>query len=466
MAIVDFIATPTSGQASWDTPLTVTFIDNSTFPLDRDYYKLIGTIQSGGSCSINFLNGEKSCSAEFRYPRTYDVHYEISACWNLGGSPVNFLCEDWTASTKYGYITVTALPPPPPPQPPTPDLTIVSMPVPKNAFVEDPIFTSFTVKNNGTSDAGRFNVSIYLSQDGQIVKLLNETSIESLPQNSIKTVKIKLQLPSNILSADYSIVAIADKDQTIEDKNPVNNALTQLLPVGHKYALLCGISDYPISAGIPAASDVGTLKQALSEVHFTDANIRPLKNEGVTRSAIENAIQGFNMTPQDMFFFLFSGHGQDDAGIIVLTPGKKPKEELYSYPLLFEALDRANTYKTIVLLDSCYSGDAINNIPKSSQKYIVMTSSNENSNTWGDVFRVPGRHFSFIDYFSLGISTSYKLNENTKKTSSISYPADGNKDGIITANESFVYARKMNTVHDPQIFPRSAEISILTYDLP
>jgi hypothetical protein len=149
-----------------------------------------------------------------------------------------------------------------------------------------------------------------------------------------------------------------------------------------------------------------------------------------------------------------------------VTADKKANEVLYNYPSLFAALNGKDTYKTVVIIDACYSGDAIKHIPTPSQKFIVITSSAQNEVT--NDLKVGSDKISFAKFFNSGISRDlkgYKGPLKEKKTI-VPYPADLNpKDGIITSLEAFEYAfKEIKNFQTPQI-QQSEAIPIFGYDI-
>jgi hypothetical protein len=255
---------------------------------------------------------------------------------------------------------------------------------------------------------------------------------------------------------------------------------------------LCGISDYPISPKITGAGvdDVEDMKRILTTrllgntPYLDGLKVKTLMDKQVTVDSIENAISEFDLKPQDMFFFLFAGHGGDEKGMRVLTSDKMLKEEDYNYSRLFEKLDRKNAYKIIVILHACYSGDAKKYVP-SPQKYIVMASSAENKPTGVTSSETGGQinRYTFIKFFIEGISKTTPsmggfLGEKGNKNV-VLYPADisiRQRNGIITSYEAFEYAKNAmksyqttakKQYQEPVIFPEqiSEEITIFTYNI-
>lgn len=154
---------------------------------------------------------------------------------------------------------------------------------------------------------------------------------------------------------------------------PVNNQ--KVVERGGKvYTVMVGVSDYKYVGNLDYADkDARDMKEALcNSEKWKDADGHVLCNEAATKERIKNSILEYSgkLGPQDTFFFFFSGHGTNQYGKAFIAPHDAnidfwgngynliSESDLRSW-LQSLAKDSANPPKVAVVLDSCFSGGAI-----------------------------------------------------------------------------------------------------------
>ena len=90
---------------------------------------------------------------------------------------------------------------------------------------------------------------------------------------------------------------------------------TLTLNAQEKYALLIGISNYPVESGwnaIHGANDIVIIRETLLKLGFNEANIKELTNSNATCSNIITGLENIlkNVNRNDIVYIHFSGHGQ------------------------------------------------------------------------------------------------------------------------------------------------------------
>jgi YD repeat-containing protein len=108
------------------------------------------------------------------------------------------------------------------------DLTITAVSGSTSANITQPITVTSTVKNQGGSNTGAFDVGIYLSADATITTgdtLIGYGNVSSLGAGAQGTLNGVLRIPSNMAAGTYYIGAIADYGNVIAETSETNNAL-------------------------------------------------------------------------------------------------------------------------------------------------------------------------------------------------------------------------------------------------
>ncbi len=189
--VANFTATPTSGTA----PLTVQFTDKST--------------GSGLTYQWDFNNDGAVDSTAQNPSYTYS---------NTGTYTVKLTVTSAAGSDeeiKTNYITVAST---------MPDLVISNLQVPINPLAGTTYPVNFTVKNNGSANAGSFLVNL---MDGST--LIGQRTISSLASGQNTTVTFNW-IPA--ITGLRTISATADVNNTIAETNETNNNITQQVTVG------------------------------------------------------------------------------------------------------------------------------------------------------------------------------------------------------------------------------------------
>lgn len=108
-----------------------------------------------------------------------------------------------------------------------PDLVISSLSGPETGIVGQPIQITYSVKNQGESDAQAFSVKFFLSLDKQIIPLqdiyLGEQALSGLNAGNSGTQTLTLNIPLTIPAGSYYLGAIVDLDAKIPEKDEANN---------------------------------------------------------------------------------------------------------------------------------------------------------------------------------------------------------------------------------------------------
>ncbi len=108
-----------------------------------------------------------------------------------------------------------------------PDLVIPSLSGPGTGIVGQPIQITYSVKNQGESDAQAFSVKFFLSLDKQIIPLqdiyLGEQALSGLNAGNSDTQTLTLNIPLTIPAGSYYLGAIVDLDAKIPEKDEANN---------------------------------------------------------------------------------------------------------------------------------------------------------------------------------------------------------------------------------------------------
>lgn len=158
---------------------------------------------------------------------------------------------------------------------------------------------------------------------------------------------------------------------------------------GAKHALLVGINDYPAAPLNGTLNDVAVWKEALtSRYGFPADNVTTLLDRRATKAAILNELQRLERTtkPGDTVLFFFSGHGTSSydpevkldmgpaTGALVPADAKLSgsREALLDSLLvgrrdlrpILEKMDQDR--HVIVVVDACYSGNAVRSLAKTS----------------------------------------------------------------------------------------------------
>lgn len=126
--------------------------------------------------------------------------------------------------------------------------------------------------------------------------------------------------------------------------------------MGNIKALLVGVSKYSFvdNNDLPfCVNDVNEVKKALIEgLNALESNIMICGNKGIVNyNDLINGLASFYQNcNEDIFIFYFSGHGGSD--FLALSDQKLQLQSL------IEALENIPTKNKIIILDSCYSGNA------------------------------------------------------------------------------------------------------------
>lgn len=185
-----------------------------------------------------------------------------------------------------------------------------------------------------------------------------------------------------------------------------------------KYALVIGIGSYPKENGwnkINGDKDIPYVKEMLFSNGFEERNIKVLKNEKATASAITSELENIikTVTKDDVVYIHFSGHGQQitdvngdeedgfDEAWIPYDAHMTYKKDLYEGDkhIIDDQLNKWLTQlrskvgkngRITVVADACHSGDGTRGNEENS-KYIVRGAS--------DKFIIPNVQNKFLNKY-------------------------------------------------------------------
>jgi hypothetical protein len=136
-------------------------------------------------------------------------------------------------------------------------------------------------------------------------------------------------------------------------------------PFGRSYALLFGVSKYATADQLPgAALDLARMKAFLTNQGFDQ--VVDLPNQKVTQRTLSNVQAHFEnrLGPEDRLLVYYSGHGEHPPeggeAYLLLSQGTRiPMRSFVSW------MRKVQVKHLLVLLDTCYSGDALNSLKRS-----------------------------------------------------------------------------------------------------
>lgn len=281
-----------------------------------------------------------------------------------------------------------------------------------------------------------------------------KSSIGKLLQNKIPVLIILFLL----IFGGIGTSAIQLKSNSDSKINSTNSADKYLLSNsgsgGTKRALLVGVSDYPgYSNDLRYCDDdAEDMDELLRRNRWKNEDITLLTDSDATKNAIMNGLTNLasEEDESDTTLFMFSGHGTRGLFREAICP-----YDNYIYD--DELRDKINEFdgKVIIIIDTCYSGgmDAQGNLSaelnESEMSEFIYNFAYNLSNTILDnkdnriILTACSKNQGSYEIGSLGHGLfSYYVLDGLGWNGD-SYPADeyGNKDGIVTAKETFNYAR-------------------------
>jgi hypothetical protein len=148
------------------------------------------------------------------------------------------------------------------------------------------------------------------------------------------------------------------------------------------FAVIVGIEKY---ASVPDAAfaerDAEAMRKHLIALGYPERNILYLTGEKATRSAIQKYLEVWlpkNVKTDSQIFFYFSGHGAPDPAskqaYLVPWDGDPKFLENTGYPIskLYKTLGALKVKRTIVALDSCFSGAGGRSVIAQGTRPLVM----------------------------------------------------------------------------------------------
>lgn len=140
----------------------------------------------------------------------------------------------------------------------------------------------------------------------------------------------------------------------------------KLPPAKGKYALIVGIEKYRDLPDVPfAENDAAAMRRHFIALGFPEQNVISLIGSRATASGIKRYLQDWlpkNASDSASLVLYFSGHGspgvKDGEPYLIPWDGDPASIEITGLPLkdVYASLSQIRSDKTLVLLDSCFSG--------------------------------------------------------------------------------------------------------------
>ena len=199
------------------------------------------------------------------------------------------------------------------------------------------------------------------------------------------------------------------------------------------FAVMVGISDYPGSGNdLPlTAEDARKLQQALARQGTLAPESVTLIDAQATRAGLRQAFQRVAAAagPDDLFLFLYSGHGNQVRGQVSATEpdGKDETIEMVDGSITDDELNQmfqqVHAQTSLLILDSCFSGGFARDVVSRPGVMGLFSSEEDLTSSVAEKFQAGG----FLSHF---IQTGLEGG------------ADENRDRVITAGELGAYVRR------------------------
>jgi len=251
---------------------------------------------------------------------------------------------------------------------------------------------------------------------------------------------------------------------------PATATIVGGLPNQSVYALFVGVNKYQNFPPWPTlgqcVNDANGMKAAFEgSAMWADAQVEVLTDSQATRANILAKIQEMSQSAPSgsLFLFYFSGHGGNDVtdGIgtdsqsyIAPVDGTAEASTLISGNDLYSILQNTACNKCIIF-DSCRSGGFIgknkNISSKEANDYFVKGFSRQLEKLTNIVFMAACKGSqSSVETSALGHGVfTYYLLEGIGPSGTAAGNADVNKDGVVTAEEAFTYAKPLALKYNP-----------------
>jgi hypothetical protein len=232
------------------------------------------------------------------------------------------------------------------------------------------------------------------------------------------------------------------------------------------YAVIVGVSDYtPVGPGGPdleyCDDDARDWYNTLTSYHhWKPDNIIMLIDSEATKANIQNAINTIaaKEDSDDLVLFIFSGHGTYDTDIAPIDETDGWDEYICPHDLNFirddelaEWLSILDSQKIVVVLDSCFSGGfmkGLRTLPGVPHKDLKDTLNADLAKSGYVVLMACDEDETCMESSDLenGVFTYYLIEGMTPTTS---FPADVDRDNLVSAEEAFNYASPKATLFNP-----------------
>lgn len=148
------------------------------------------------------------------------------------------------------------------------------------------------------------------------------------------------------------------------------------------FALVVGVENYP--DGLPSAkfalNDAQSVFRIMLSMGIPSNHIRRLSEGTATLSRIKSALFWINRNaqPDATVWIYYSGHGtRDEKGIPYIVPYDADPSDLdntaFPLPGLFQSLLQIKVHRTIIALDSCFSGAGERSIMPEGVRPLIVT---------------------------------------------------------------------------------------------
>jgi hypothetical protein len=228
-------------------------------------------------------------------------------------------------------------------------------------------------------------------------KLINDEAIEKLSEREqLFRMYIRARQEGN----ERHVAMLAKKMYTLgmETIPPVNSIknISDLI-YSDSHMLVFGVGKCPVGVNdlLGVGLDVLRIPEMLgSSFGFNSRNLKILLNEDATAQKISNHLLEWQnperVSPGDCVVVYYSGHGDDDETICLWSEDGDPYSGKYSLQELILSLSKCPARHKLLILDSCFSGQALNSILSRSQEFLEPLSSNSLKHSVLSVFTAGG----------------------------------------------------------------------------
>jgi subtilase family serine protease len=110
------------------------------------------------------------------------------------------------------------------------DLVVEQVSGPTEVYLGDTVPVTTTVRNAGDEDAGQFRMTVYLSRDSMVTDddiSLGSGDVSDLAAGKAREGSASVTIPLNVIPGSYYLIALADSQNKILERNKDNNSKVQ-----------------------------------------------------------------------------------------------------------------------------------------------------------------------------------------------------------------------------------------------